>query len=289
MNYKGIILAGGDGKRLSPLTKAVNKHFLPVHDKPLIFYSLSMLMLTKIKDILLICKEKDLVSYKSLLGDGKRFGININYKIQNQANGIVEAFIIGEKFIKNSFVALVLGDNFFYGQGISKKLLDAKKKNINCTIFIHPVNNPSDFGVIKFDKKNKIKTIVEKPKKTSSNLAITGFYFFDQSVVDFSKKIKPSKRNEIEIISLIKMYNKKKKLNTVNIGRGSVWLDTGSLKNLENASSFVKNIEERQGFKIACLEEIALQNKWIKKSHITESLKFYGDCEYSEYLKKIIN
>jgi glucose-1-phosphate thymidylyltransferase len=288
MNYKGIILAGGDGKRLSPLTKAVNKHFLPVHDKPLIFYSLSMLMLTKIKDILLICKEKDLVSYKSLLGDGKRFGININYKIQNQANGIVEAFIIGEKFIKNSFVALVLGDNFFYGQGISKKLLDAKKKNINCTIFIHPVNNPSDFGVIKFDKKNKIKTIVEKPKKASSNLAITGFYFFDQSVVDFSKKIKPSKRNEIEIVSLIKMYNKKK-LNTVNIGRGSVWLDTGSLKNLENASSFVKNIEERQGFKIACLEEIALQNKWIKKSHITESLKFYGDCEYSEYLKKIIN
>ena len=289
MNYKGIILAGGDGKRLSPLTKAVNKHFLPVHDKPLIFYSLSMLMLTKIKDILLICKEKDLVSYKSLLGDGKRFGININYKIQNQANGIVEAFIIGEKFIKNSFVALVLGDNFFYGQGISKKLLDAKKKNINCTIFIHPVNNPSDFGVIKFDKKNKIKTIVEKPKKASSNLVITGFYFFDQSVVDFSKKIKPSKRKEIEIVSLIKMYNKKKKLNTVNIGRGSVWLDTGSLKNLENASSFVKNIEERQGFKIACLEEIALQNKWIKKSHITESLKFYGDCEYSEYLKKIIN
>ena len=288
MNYKGIVLAGGLGTRLSPLTKFINKHLLPIYDKPLIFYSLSILMLSKIRDILIICRTEDLSAFKKLLGDGSRFGINLHYKIQESAAGIPEAFIIGEKFIKNSKVALILGDNFFYGHQLAKKFLEAKLKNKNSTIFLYPVKNPTSYGVIELSKKNKIKSIKEKPKSTNSNLAITGFYLFDENVSYYAKKIKKSKRNELEIVSLIRHYCKFKQLKIVNIGRGSAWLDAGTFENLNNASFFVENIERRQGLKIACLEEIALSNNWIDKKEINKSIRFYGNCSYSNYLKTLI-
>ena len=288
MNYKGIVLAGGSGKRLSPITKIINKHLLLVHDKPMIYYSLSILFLSKIRDILIICNKEDIYFYKTLIGNGSRFGVNINYDIQEKPNGITEAFIIGEKFINNSNVALILGDNFFYGHQLTEKFLQAKKKNQNCTIFTYPVKNPSSYGIVEMDYRDRIKNIKEKPKKTFSNLAISGFYLFDCFVSKYAKKIKPSKRNETEIVSLINFYFKKKKINVENIGRGSAWLDMGTFEDLEKTSELVKNIETRQGLKIACLEEIALINKWIKIRDIKESIKFYGNCEYSEYLKKII-
>ncbi len=287
MSYKGIILAGGNGTRLSPVTKIVNKHLLPIHDKPLIYYSLSILLLCKIRQILIICKKNDLESYKTLLGDGKRFGVNLSYEIQEKPSGIPDAFIIGKNFIKNSKVALILGDNFFYGHRITEKLLKAKSLNKNCTIFVYPVKNPSSFGVIELDKNKKIKSIKEKPKKSISNLAITGFYLFDNDVINFAKKLKPSLRNETEIISILKKYKNKKRLSVQYLGRGSAWLDTGTLENINDASMFVKNIEQRQGFKIACLEEIALLNNWIKKSNLKEAINFYGNCEYSKYLKSL--
>ena len=288
MNYKGIVLAGGEGKRLYPVTKVTNKHFLPIHDKPLIFYSLSILFLCKIKNILVICKSKDLENYKNLLGDGSRFGVSLNYMTQNKASGIPDAFIIGEKFIAKSKVVLILGDNLFYGHQLTDKLINAKLKNTNCTIFVYPVNNPSSYGVVELNK-NKIKSIKEKPKFTNSNLAISGLYFFDSDVSKFAKKLKPSKRNETEIVDLLNKYRKKNKLKIEYLGRGSAWLDTGSFENLEKASLFVKNIEDRQGLKIACLEEIALNNKWIKKKDIKKSISFYGNSEYSNYLKNLIN
>ena len=288
MNYKGIVLAGGLGTRLSPLTKFINKHLLPIYDKPLIFYSLSILMLSKIRDILIICRAEDLSAFKKLLGDGSRFGINLHYKIQESAAGIPEAFIIGEKFIKNSKVALILGDNFFHGHQLTEKFLEAKLKNKNSTIFLYPVKNPTAYGIIDFSKNNKIKSIKEKPKSTTSNLAITGFYLFDENVSYYAKKIKKSKRNELEIVSLIKHYYKLKKLKIVNIGRGSAWLDAGTFENLNNASFFVENIERRQGLKIACLEEIGLFNKWIDKKEINISIGLYGNCSYSNYLKTLI-
>ena len=288
MNYKGIVLAGGSGKRLSPVTKVLNKHLLLVHDKPMIYYSLSILFLSKIRDILIICNKEDVNSFKTLLGNGSRFGVKISFAIQEKPNGITEAFVIGEKFIDKSNVALVLGDNFFYGHQLTLKFIQAKKKNMNCTIFAYPVKNPSSYGVVEMKSSNSIKNIKEKPKKTSSNLAISGFYFFDKNVVKLAKKIKPSKRNETEIVSLINLYFKKNKLNVEKIGRGSAWLDMGTFEDLEKTSELVKNIETRQGLKIACLEEIALMNKWITKKDIRESIKFYGSCDYSNYLKYLI-
>ena len=288
MKYKGIVLAGGSGKRLSPITKILNKHLLLVHDKPMIYYSLSILLLSKIRDILIICKERDIKSFKYLLGDGSRFGVKIKFATQEKPKGITEAFIIGEKFIHKSNVALVLGDNFFYGHQLTEKFIQAKKKNTNCTIFTYPVNNPSSYGVVEMKNSNIIKNIREKPKKTYSNLAISGFYFFDKNVAKLAKKIKPSKRNETEIVSLINLYFKKNKLSIEKIGRGSAWLDMGTFEDLEKTSELVKNIESRQGLKIACLEEIALMNKWITKKDVKESIKFYGSCEYSDYLNKII-
>ncbi len=288
MNYKGIVLAGGSGKRLSPITKVLNKHLLLVHDKPMIYYSLSILFLSKIRDILIICNKEDVNSFKTLLGNGSRFGVKISFAIQEKPNGITEAFIIGEKFISDFNVALILGDNFFYGHQLTEKFLEAKKKNKNCTIFTYPVKDPSSYGIVEMDFRNRINNIKEKPKKTSSNLAISGLYFFDKFVSKYAKKVKPSKRNETEIVSLINFYLKKKKINVENIGRGSAWLDMGTFNDLEKTSELVKNIETRQGLKIACLEEIALMNKWIKISNIKESIKFYGHCEYSDYLKKII-
>ena len=288
MIKKGIVLAGGLGTRMSPLTKAVNKQLLPVYDKPLLFYPLSILMLAGIKDILIIVNKGQLQQFKKILPNSKNLGIRITFAEQKYPKGLPDAFIIGEKFIGNDSVALILGDNFFYGQNLTKKLQECKRLKKGAKIFLHPVNNPSHYGVVKISEKNKIIKIVEKPKKFISNFAITGLYFFDNKVVKLSKALKPSKRKEIEIVDLLRKYNKKNRLSAEFIGRGGAWLDTGSIKDFYEASSFVSALENRQGLKIACLEEIALGNKWINKKHILSAIKFYGKCEYSNYLWKLI-
>jgi glucose-1-phosphate thymidylyltransferase len=287
MIKKGIILAGGTGSRLSPLTKVTNKQLLPLYDKPLIFYPLSILMLAGIRDVLIITNPNEDINFKKILGNGSNFGIKIQYLTQQKPNGLPEAFIIGENFINKKNVALILGDNFFYGQGFTKRLREQTKIKSGSTIFTYKVNNPQDYGVAEI-KNNKILNIKEKPKKSKSNLAITGLYFFDKNVVDFSKKLKPSKRKELEIVDLLKKYLKMKKLKIEFMGRGSAWLDTGNAESLFETSQFISNIEKRQGLKIACLEEIALNNKWISKSIIKKQINFYGNCDYSSYLKKLI-
>ena len=287
MIRKGIILAGGRGTRMSPLTKAVNKQLLPIYDKPLIFYPLSILMLAKIKNILIIVNKGQLDQYKKLIPDGKNLGMNIQYKEQDSPKGLPDAFILGEKFIGKDNVSLILGDNFFYGQNLTSKLLNCSKLKVGAKILLHSVQKPELFGVAKLDKNNKIVQIKEKPKKFISDLAITGLYFFDNQVVEFAKKLKPSKRGELEIIDLIMKYKKKNKLSADFIGRGGAWLDTGSIEDFYKTSAFVQAIEDRQGLKIACIEEIALLNKWIKKKEIDSQIKFYGNCQYSNYLKKL--
>jgi len=289
MIKKGIILAGGLGTRMSPLTKAVNKQLLPIYDKPLIYYPLSILMLAKIKDILIIVNKGQLNQYKKLFPDSNNLGLNLSFKEQNKPVGLPDAFLIGEKFINNSNVAMILGDNFFYSQNLSGLLSDCVKLKQGAKIVLHNVKNPEMFGVAKINPKNKkILKIFEKPKKFVSNYAITGLYFFDKKVIEYAKKLKPSKRGELEIIDLIEQYKKKRKLSAEYIGRGGAWLDTGSISDYYKTSAFVQAIENRQGFKIACLEEIALLNKWITKKDIIKSIKFYGNCEYSSYLKKLI-
>ena len=288
MVKKGIILAGGRGTRLSPLTKGVNKQLLPIYDKPLIYYPLSVLMLAGIKDILIIVNKGQLTQFKKILPESNNLGIKISYVEQKYPKGLPEAFIIGEKFIGKNNVALILGDNFFYGQSLTEKLKDCTKLQSGAKIFLHPVSNPSQYGVVKINKKNKILKIVEKPKKHLSDLAITGLYFFDNKVVEYSKSLKPSKRNEIEIVDLLKKYNKKNKLSVEWIGRGGAWLDAGSVKDFYDASAFVSALQNRQGLKIACLEEIALSNGWINKKQIILAIKFYGKCDYSNYLWKLI-
>ena len=288
MIKKGIILAGGFGTRMSPLTKAVNKQLLPIYDKPLIFYPLSILMLSKIRDILIIVNKGQINQYKKLIPNGKNLGINISYKEQDKPRGLPDAFILGEKFIGKNNVAMILGDNFFYGQGLSESLKRCVKLRSGAKVFLHKVTNPQLFGVAKINKKNKILKIVEKPKKFISNLAITGLYFFDNNVIKYAKTLKPSKRSELEIIDLLNIYKKKNKLSSEFIGRGGAWLDTGSIEDYYKTSTFVYAIENRQGLKIACLEEIALINKWITKNSIKKQIKFYGNCSYSSYLNKII-
>ena len=288
MIKKGIILAGGYGTRMSPLTKAVNKQLLPIYDKPLIFYPLSILMLAGIKDILIIVNQGQLQQFNKILPEGKNLGIKINYAQQKYPKGLPDAFIIGEKFINKENVALILGDNFFYGQSLTGKLKECAKLKSGAKIFLHSVSDPSHYGVVKINQKNKILKIIEKPKKYLSNLAITGLYFFDNNVVKYANSLKPSKRNEIEIVDLLKKYNNKNKLSVEFIGRGGAWLDAGSIKDFYDASSFVSALENRQGLKIACLEEIALSNRWINKKQIKSAIKFYGECKYSDYLKKLI-
>ena len=287
MIKKGIILAGGHGTRMSPLTKAVNKQLLPIYDKPLIFYPLSILMLAGIRNILIIVNKGQLEQFKKILPNGNNLGIKIKYAEQLHPKGLPEAFIIGEKFIKKDNVALVLGDNFFYGQSLGKKLRQCLTLNKGAKVFLHPVANPSLYGVAKV-KGTKIVNIQEKPKKYISNLAITGLYFFDNAVVEYSKKLKPSKRKEIEIVDLLKKYLKNKTLKAEFLGRGGAWLDTGSINDFYDTTSFVSTLENRQGLKIACLEEISLNNKWITKKQILDSIKFYGNCPYSNYLRKLI-
>ena len=287
MIKKGIILAGGKGTRMSPLTKAVNKQLLPIYDKPLIFYPLSILMLSQIKDILIIVNKGQLNQYKKILPSGNNLGIKITYLEQSKPRGLPDAFIIGEKFIGKENVAMILGDNFFYGQNLSKLLLYNTKLKNGAKVILHKVIKPELFGVAKINNRNKITKIQEKPKKFFSDLAITGLYYFDNSVVKYAKKLKPSKRGELEIIDLLKFYKTKNKLSAELIGRGGAWLDTGSMDDFYKTSSFVQAIENRQGLKIACLEEIALNNKWIGKKEIRNSINFYGKCDYSNYLKKL--
>ena len=289
MVKKGIILAGGMGTRMSPLTKAVNKQLLPIYDKPLIFYPLSILMLSKIKDVLIIVNKGQLNQYKKVIPNGKNLGINITYVEQDKPIGLPDAFILGEKFIKNDNVALILGDNFFYGQNLSEKLKQLTTLKKGATILLHKVKKPENYGVAKLDKNNQISKLVEKPKKFFSDLAVTGLYYFDNKVVKLSKKLRPSKRGEIEIIDLINEYKKLGELNGDLIGRGAAWLDTGTIDDFYKTSAFVEAIENRQGLKIACIEEIAFNNKWIGKKQIKISIKFYGNCEYSSYLKKLLN
>ena len=288
MIKKGIILAGGMGTRMSPLTKAVNKQLLPIYDKPLIFYPLSILMLAKIKDILIIVNKGQLNQYKKLIPNGNNLGIKITYIEQNKPKGLPDAFVLGEKFIGKDSVAMILGDNFFYGQNLTKKLLDCAKIRDGAKVLLHSVQKPELFGVAKVDKNNKIIQLKEKPKKFISSNAITGLYFFDNKVIQYSKKLKPSKRGEVEIIDLLIKYKKNNKLSADFIGRGGAWLDTGSIDDYYKTIAFVQAIENRQGFKIACIEEIALNNKWIGKKEINKSIKFYGNCIYSKYLNNLI-
>ena len=288
MIKKGIILSGGIGTRMSPLTKAVNKQLLPIYDKPLIFYPLSILMLSKIREVLIIVNKGQLSQYKKIIPDGKRLGMKITYKEQSKPKGLPDAFLLGKNFIKNDKVAMILGDNFFYGQSLSKMLQDCVKINSGAKVILHRVSNPENFGVAVV-KDKKIKKIIEKPKKFISNLAITGLYYFDNKVIQYAKKLKPSKRKELEIVDLLDEYRKENSLSAELIGRGGAWLDTGSIEDFYKTSNFVSAIENQQGFKIACLEEISLNNQWIKKKDIKKSIEFYGKCNYSEYLKKIIS
>ena len=273
---------------MSPLTKAINKQLLPIFDKPLIFYPLSILMLSKIKDILIIVNKGELSQYKKIIPNGKNLGIKITYAEQSEPRGLPDAFIIGEKFIGSDNVALILGDNFFYGQNLTTQLLNYKKLKKGAKIILHKVKKPDQYGVAKINKKYKVTHIKEKPKKFISDLAITGLYFFDNLVCKYSKLLKPSKRGELEIVDLINKYKKKGNLKASLLGRGGAWLDTGSIDDFYKTSAFVSAIEKRQGLKVACIEEIAFSNGWVNKREINNQIKFYGKCEYSEYLKNLI-
>lgn len=285
---KGIILAGGLGTRLDPITRLMSKQLLPIFDKPMIYYPLSVLMLGNIRDIMIISTPYDIHLYQKLFGDGSNLGIKISYTIQNKPKGIAECFLLCEEFIGNDSVCLILGDNFFYGQGLSEKLINASKRNIGATIFIYKVMNPNNFGVIKYDKTKKPIKIVEKPSKYISQDAVTGIYFFDSKVVDFSKQLKPSKRGELEIVDILNKYLKLKDIFIEVLGRGFSWLDTGTAENLLDTSYFVKTIQNRQNLKIACLEEISFKKKWINKKKIMNLIKQYPHSDYNEYLKNLV-
>jgi len=285
---KGIILAGGSGTRLHPITLAITKHLLPVYDKPMIYYSLSTLMLANIRDVLLICNNDHLNLYKQLLGDGSRFGIRIFYEIQERPNGIAEALIIGEDFLKNDPCALILGDNIFYGPSFQKTLITSSKNISKATIFSYSVKNPSQYGIVQLSK-NKIVKIEEKPKDPKSNLAITGLYLYPKNVSKIAKKIKPSQRNELEITDLNKLYLKKNKLKNVNLGRGFTWLDAGTIDSLFEASLFVKTIQSRQGSMICCPEEISFEKKYFNKNELKKIANNIKSQKYKKYILSLIS
>ena len=287
MINKGIILAGGTGTRLNPITISVSKQLMPIYDKPMIYYPLSTLMQAKIKDILIITTPHDQALFRKLLSDGKQLGINISYAIQTQPNGIAESFIIGEKFIKNDPVALILGDNIFYGYQLDKILIKNKKSNLS-TIFGYHVIKPESYGVVEISRDNKVKKIVEKPKKPKSNYAVTGMYFYDKNVVSYAKKLKPSARGELEITDLNNIYLKRNNLKFQLLDSGIAWLDTGTHENLLNAQNFISVVQKRQGIMIGCPEEIAFKNKWIDKKQIKNNLKNYKNSDYEAYLKKFL-
>lgn len=286
-NTKGIILAGGNGTRLYPLTLATSKQLLPVHDKPMIFYPLSILMLAGIREILIISTPHDLPNFKKLFGDGKKLGLKLSYAEQPSPGGLAQAFIIGEKFIGKSNVAMMLGDNIFYGNGLINLLIEAVNNRNRATIFGYYVNDPERFGVVGFDKNGKVTSIEEKPKKPKSNYAVTGLYFYDNRVVGFAKKIKPSGRGELEITDINKLYLKARDLDVKLLGRGFAWLDTGTISSLMNANDFVRIIEERQNTKIGALEEIAFKNGWITQDALMKIARQYEKSEYGKYLMRI--
>ena len=286
-NTKGIILAGGNGTRLYPLTLAMSKQLLPVYDKPMIYYPLSVLMLAGIREILIISTPSDLPNFQKLLGTGKNFGLKLTYAEQPSPGGLAQAFIIGEKFIGKDNVAMILGDNIFYGNGLVKILEEAKNKKSGATIFGYFVNDPERFGVVGFDKKGKVSSIEEKPKKPKSNYAVTGLYFYDNRVVNFAKKLKPSARGELEITDINQLYLKADDLNVQLLGRGFSWLDAGTISSLSNANDFVRIIEERQNVKIAALEEIAYRNGWISRNDLIKIAKQYKKSQYGQHLTRV--
>jgi len=281
---KGIILAGGSGTRLYPITKAISKQITPIYDKPMIYYPLSVLMLAGIREILVISTPRDVLVFEELLEDGSNFGLKISYAVQEKPNGLAEAFLIGEKFIGNNSCALVLGDNIFYGHGFTGMLKEASSKEKGATIFGYYVNNPKDFGVVEFDENGKAISLEEKPENPKSNYAIPGLYFYDNTVVEKAKKVKPSKRGELEITTLNEMYLNENNLNVVSLGRGMAWLDTGTHDALLEAANFVKTIQSRQGVMVACPEEIAYRNGWINRDKIKELAKSLLKSEYGKYL-----
>lgn len=285
---KGIVLAGGSGTRLYPITKAISKQINPIYDKPMIYYPLSILMLAGIREILIISTPRDLPLFKELLGNGENFGVKFEYAIQEKPNGLAEAFIIGEKFIGNDSCALVLGDNIFYGHGLTGMLKEAEARKKGATIFGYYVTNPQDFGVVEFDENGKVISLEEKPQNPKSNYAVPGLYFYDSTVVEKAKRVKPSKRGELEITSINEMYLQEDKLHVVNFGRGMAWLDTGTHDALLEAANFVKTIQSRQGVMVACLEEIAYRNGWISKEKVLELAKPLMKSKYGEYLVNLV-
>ena len=288
IQYKGIVLAAGSALRLFPTTLAVNKQLLPIYDKPMIFYSLSTLMIADIRKILIIVRSKDKENFFELLGNGEDLGLEISYAIQKKPSGIADAFNIGKNFIKKDNIVLVLGDNLFYGPGFSKVLSNAKKRQTGATIFSFPVKDPQRFGVLEIGKNNKVISIVEKPNNPKSNLVATGLYFYDNKVIDIVKKLKPSKRGELEITDVNMKYLNEKKLFVEHLGRGFSWLDTGTPETLLAANNFVNLIQTRQGLQIACIEEIALNKKWIVKKNIEHRLRKLTKGSYSDYLRNLI-
>mgnify|MGYP000123566471 CR=1 FL=1 len=286
-NYKGIVLAGGSGTRLHPITKGVSKQLLPVYDKPMIYYPISVLMLAGIQDILIISTPHDIGSYQILLGDGSEFGINIEYEIQPNPDGLAQAFLIGKQFIGNSNVALVLGDNIFYGQNFTKNLKAATSNIVGATVFGYHVKDPERFGVVEFDNRGKVLSIEEKPLNPKSNFAVTGLYFYDKDIIDIAKTIKPSIRGELEITDVNQIYQKKGNLNVELLSRGFAWLDTGTHDSLMEAGHFVQTVENRQGLKIACLEEIAFNNGWLSKTDLLRQAVKLNKTKYGEYLLKV--
>lgn len=284
---KGIILAGGSGTRLYPLTMVTSKQLLPVYDKPMIYYPLSTLMLAGIRDILIISTPTDLPNFERLLGDGSDYGINLSYKVQPSPDGLAQAFLIGEDFINGDSCAMVLGDNIFYGNGLKNHLRTAAGRENGATIFGYYVDDPERFGIVEFDKSGKAISLEEKPKNPKSNYCVTGLYFYDNRVVDFAKKVKPSARGELEITDLNKMYLEDGSLNVVTLGRGYAWLDTGTMDSLSEAAEYVKVVENRQGIMISAVEEIAYLNGWISKEKLLESAQKYGKSPYGAHLKRV--
>ena len=289
MNTKGIILAGGSGTRLYPITKGVSKQLLPIYDKPMIYYPISVLMLAGIQDILIITTPEDKESFERLLGNGSQFGISLEYAVQPSPDGLAQAFIIGEEFIGNSTVCLVLGDNIFYGQGFTPMLRKAVARQKGATVFGYQVKDPERFGVVEFDEQKRAVSLEEKPKHPKSNFAVTGLYFYDNDVIQIAKQVKPSDRGELEITTVNQMYLERGDLNVELLGRGFAWLDTGTHASLLEAAQFVETIEKRQGYKVACLEEIALNNGWLSKEQVLDIGHSMSKNDYGQYLISLVN